>query len=191
MLSALIVHGIITDDLSVTTILPIPKGKNLNYSNSANYRGIALGSIIGKIFGAYILNRYDNLLVSTSLQFGFKAGHSTSMCTMILKETLEHYRRNNSTVHCVMLDATKAFDRVGYCKLIRLLLDKKMPAIIIRILLNMYLSNFTSITWNSGHPTVFKYGTGFGKAPFSALSYMFSCDLRELNTINCRLYSIL
>ena len=70
-----------------------------------------------------------------------------------------------------MLDATKAFDRVGYCKLIRLLLDKKMPAIIIRILLNMYLSNFTSITWNSGHPTVFKYGTGFGKAPFSALSY--------------------
>ena len=78
MLSALIVHGIITDDLSVTTILPIPKGKNLNYSNSANYRGIALGSIIGKIFGAYILNRYDNLLVSTSLQFGFKAGHSTS-----------------------------------------------------------------------------------------------------------------
>ena len=62
MLSALIVHGIITDDLSVTTILPIPKGKNLNYSNSANYRGIALGSIIGKISDAYTLNRYDNML---------------------------------------------------------------------------------------------------------------------------------
>jgi hypothetical protein len=148
LLSALIVHGSITDDLSVTTILPIPKGKNLNYSNSANYRGIALSSIIGKIFDAYILNRYNSLLVSTSLQFGFKTGHSTSMCSMILKETLEHYRRNNNTVYCVMLDATKAFDRVGYCKLMRLLFDKKIPPVVIRTLLSMYLSHFTSVHWN-------------------------------------------
>ena len=32
LFSALIVHSNITDDLSVTTILHIPKGKNLNYS---------------------------------------------------------------------------------------------------------------------------------------------------------------
>jgi hypothetical protein len=87
LLSALIVHGSITDDLSVTTILPIPKGKNLNYSNSANYRGIALSSIIGKIFDTCILHRYDSLLVSTNLEFSFKVGHSTSMRTVIIKET--------------------------------------------------------------------------------------------------------
>ena len=90
--------------------MPIPKGKNLNYSDSTNYRGIALSSILGKIFDAYILTRYDNLLSSSNLQFGFKAGYSTSMCSMILKETLEHYRRNGSTVYCTMLDATKAFE---------------------------------------------------------------------------------
>jgi hypothetical protein len=134
LLSALIVHGSITDDLSVTTILPTPKGKNLNYSCSANYRGIALSSIIGKILDAHILNRYDRLLVSTDMQFGFKVAHSTSMCSMILKETIEHYRRNNSTVYCVMLDATKAFDRVSYVKLVRLLFEKKLPVVIIRIL---------------------------------------------------------
>jgi hypothetical protein len=160
LLSALIVHGSITDDLSVTTILPIPKGKNLNYSNSANYRGIALSSIIGKIFDAYILNRYNSLLVSTSLQFGFKTGHSTSICTMILKETIERYRRNNNTVYCVMLDATKAFDRVGYCKLMRLLLDKKIPPVVIRTLLNMYLSHFTSVIWNGGHSHSFQVKNG-------------------------------
>jgi len=36
------------------TVLPIPKGKNLNYSDSANYRDIALGSIIGKIYDLYV-----------------------------------------------------------------------------------------------------------------------------------------
>jgi hypothetical protein len=68
---------------------------------------------------------------------------------MILKETLEHYRRNNNTVYCVMLDATKAFDRVGYCKLMRLLLDKKIPPVVIFTLLSMYLSHFTSVIWNA------------------------------------------
>ena len=49
---------------------------------------------------------------------------------MILKETLKYYRRGHNTVHCTMLDATKAFDRVEYHKLVRLLLYKKMPAIV-------------------------------------------------------------
>ena len=124
-------HGCITDDLSVSTVLSIPKGKNLNYSDSANYRGRALSSICGKLFDSYVLTRYDSLLAASSLQFGFKAGFSTSMCSMILKETLEHYRRNGSTVYCTMLDATKAFDRVEYCKLVRLLLIRNFPPIVI------------------------------------------------------------
>ena len=81
LLTALTVHGSITDDLSTSTVLPIPKGKSLNYSDSTNYRGIALSSILGKIFDAYVLNRYDSLLASSNLQFGFKTAHLTSVCT--------------------------------------------------------------------------------------------------------------
>ena len=137
LFTALTVHGSTTEDLTSSTVLPISKGKNLNYSDSTNYRGIALSSILGKIFDAYVLNRYDDLLTSPPLQFGFKAGYSTSMCSMILKETLEYYRHNKSTVYCTMLDATKAFDRVEYCNLVRLLLNKKLPAVIIRVLLHV------------------------------------------------------
>ena len=39
------------------------------------------------------------------------------MCTMVLKETVAYYTSHESSVHCVMLDATKAFDRVDYYKL--------------------------------------------------------------------------
>jgi hypothetical protein len=72
LLTALTVHGCITDDLSVSTVLPIPKGKNLNYADSANYRGIALSSLFGKIVDAYVLTRYDNLLVALNLLLALK-----------------------------------------------------------------------------------------------------------------------
>jgi len=38
--------------------------------------------------------------------------------------------------------------RVEYCKLVRLLLVKKLPPIIIRVLLHMYLFHFTQVAWN-------------------------------------------
>jgi len=91
-----IVQGCITEDLSSSTVLPIPKGKNLNYLDSTTYRGIAPTSLLGKIFDSYVLNRYDSILTSANLQFGFKAGYSTSMCSMIVKETLEYYHKNRS-----------------------------------------------------------------------------------------------
>jgi len=82
------------------------------------------------------------------------------MCSMILKETLEHYRRNGSTVYCTMLDASKAFDRVNYCKLVRLLLIKKLPPIIVRLLLHMYLFNFAQVAWNGTLSSKFRVLNG-------------------------------
>ena len=55
-------------------------------------------------------------------------------------------RKNNSTLFCSFLD-TKAFDRVNYCKLFRLLIDSDLPACIIRLLLNVYTSNFVRVAW--------------------------------------------
>jgi hypothetical protein len=82
------------------------------------------------------------------------------MCTMILKETLELYRRNRSTVYCTMLDATKAFDRVEYCKRVRLLLKKNVPLIIVRILLHMYLFHFAKVSWNGTSSSSFRVLNG-------------------------------
>ena len=43
----------------------------------------------------------------------------------------------------MLLDATKAFDRVDYCKLFRILIDKKLPTVCIRLLANMYTNHVT------------------------------------------------
>jgi hypothetical protein len=120
LLSSLVVHGYVTDDLSFSTVLPIHKGKHLNYSDSASYRGIALSSIFRKLLVIHVLCRHELFLTMSNLRFSFKRSHSTSMCTMILKEAIDYYRTNGNDDYCTMLDNTKAFDHVEYCKLIHL-----------------------------------------------------------------------
>ena len=78
------------------------------------------------------------LLWSSDLQFGFKAKRSTNMCTMVLKEAIAYYVNNGSSVFCTLLDATKAFDRIEYVKMFKLLLDGQLPPVCIRLLVNVY-----------------------------------------------------
>ena len=95
------------------------------------------------------MNRNYDKLVTSELQFGFKEKRSTTMCSMILKESIEYYINNGSGVYCVMLDATKAFDRVEYCKLFKLLMERKIPPIAIRIMFNiMYTNHSVRVSWN-------------------------------------------
>jgi len=84
--SAMIIHGSVPDIFLTSTILPIPKNKNGNVTDSANYRGIALSSVFVKIFDHVILEKYRDRLCTSELQFGFKRKSSTHACTLLLKE---------------------------------------------------------------------------------------------------------
>ncbi len=53
-------------------------------------------------------------------------------------ETISHYKYNGSNANVLLLDATKAFDRVHYCKLFKLLIDKGMSPLVIQLLIFMY-----------------------------------------------------
>lgn len=77
----------------------------------------------------------------------FKANSSTNMCSLVLKETINYYRHNESPVLCTFLDTTKAFDRVQYCSLIKLLITSKLPGIIIRALVGLYIHNIGRVSW--------------------------------------------
>jgi len=71
------------------------------------------------------------------------------MCTMVLKETADYYTSSSGTVYCTLLDATNAFDRIHYCKLFHRLIDRKLPSIVLRLLILMYMNHVTRIVWNS------------------------------------------
>jgi len=94
----LIIHGAVTDDMTVSTLVPIPKGKNTSCTDSSNYRAIALSFVLGKVFDRIVLSRYHDALVSSGFQFGFKQKHSTAMCTFVLREAIKYYNHNRGTV---------------------------------------------------------------------------------------------
>ena len=96
-----------------------------------------------------VLFQCGDELQTTQLQFGFKAKSSTNLglCTFVLKEALSYYATNQSNVFCTFLDASKAFDRIDYCKLFRLLLKRDLPACILRVLLCFYTNNFVRVSW--------------------------------------------
>ena len=147
-LSGVIAHGTASDEFQMSTVIPIAKGRNVNLSDFSNYIEIALSSIYGQIFDKIIVSRYADKLCTSELQFGFKHHRSTNMCTMVLKEAISYNFNKGSSVFCTLLDATKAFNRVEYVKLFKLLMVKDIPPVSLRLLLNMYTCHGTRMAWN-------------------------------------------
>jgi len=108
----------------------------------------ALGSRFGKIFDNIILDRYCETLLSSEVQFGFKANHYTNMCSMVLKETISYHKQHQTPSFCskiyTFLDASKAFDRLHYCKLFKYLLKRQLPAHI-----NLYTNSCVRVAWGA------------------------------------------
>ena len=113
----MLVHGIAPDELLLGTMIPLIKDTRGKRQCSDNYRALALGTGMAKILDIIILNQQKDKLSTSNLQFGFKEKSSTTMCTFIALETIERYINKGSEVHALLLDASKAFDRVDYIKL--------------------------------------------------------------------------
>lgn len=79
---------------------------------------------------------------------------------MIAKEVISYYVNNGSQVACTFLDATKAFDRLEYCRLFGLLLTRQLPPVVIRLLLNMYTNQHIRVLWNDVYSNVFSVVNG-------------------------------
>ena len=135
LFTSMLIHGVSPGDLLLSTLVPIPKNKRGN-----NYRQIAINSILGKIFDIIVLDAQYDSLSTDVLQFGFKKNSSTVICASILLDTIEYYNENNTDCYLLLLDASKAFDRVEYVKLFKMLKDRNMCPILLRLLMYMYVN---------------------------------------------------
>ena len=68
------------------------------------------------------------------------------MCrpTGIMKHVISYYNYNSTNVNVYKLDTTKVFDRVHYGQLFRILQKINLPAIMLRLLLDMYTRQSTA-----------------------------------------------
>jgi len=100
LFNSVLIHGTLPENFVHSTIVPIPKGRNVNSADSNNFRGIALSSVYGKLLDNIILFQFGDELQTSQLQFKFKAKSSTNLCTFVLKEALLYYATNQSNVFC-------------------------------------------------------------------------------------------
>jgi len=135
----------VPDSFLYSTIALIPKGKHGNVSGSYNFWGII--RVYGKLFDNIVLFLYGKHLLSSELQFGFKAKSSTNLRSMVLNEFMAYFVNHQSSVFCTFLDASKTFDRLKYCMLYQLLVSRQVPPPIIRVLINFYTGNFARVAW--------------------------------------------
>ena len=147
LFTAIIRHGYMPECFRDSVIVPIPKG-NKDASNSANYRPIALSSSISKVLERVILSLYGPYFATSAFQFGFKPGHSTTLCSATVKNVVSRYLHNGSPVLGCFLDASKAFDLVDHSILFDILLKRGLPPTIVRLLISWYSRQKMQARWD-------------------------------------------
>ena len=129
-LTGFMIHGIIPDSMLSILLVPVLKDKAGWVSCMDNYRPIALASILSNVVERILLDRVSGYLSSCDNQFGFKQKHhaeqkqtkascstmlhGTDLCMFALKEILDKYNRQNSTIFMCFIDDSKAFDHVNH-----------------------------------------------------------------------------
>ena len=159
-INCMLTHGYNPSQLLRCTIISIPKDRRGSLKRSDYYRGISLVNSICKLVDILIIAKCQAYMHTSDLQFAFKRDHSTVLCTAVLLKTVSHFTEGGSNVYACLLDASKAFDKVNYGKLFTLLLNRKMPAIFLRLILDSYLRQYMMTKWNNCLSTRFSVTNG-------------------------------
>jgi hypothetical protein len=119
-------------------LIKLPKKGDL--SNYANYRGITLLSVPGKVLSRILLNRMMNAVESQlrDQQGGFRKDRSCTDQIATLRIILEQSLEWNSSLYINFLDYEKAFDSVYRGSLWKLLRHYGVPEKLASIIRNSY-----------------------------------------------------
>ena len=145
LFTCMLIHGMSPSSLQSSTLVPIPKDKRKS---------------VYLVRDTVILRKYGDLLSTCDLQNGFKEDSSTNAYTCMVKETIQYYLQNGSNVYCTVFDATKAFDRIDFCKLFREMIKRKIPALVIRLIVEMYEKQNMAVRWNNEYSDSFGVSNG-------------------------------
>ena len=108
------------------------------HSPIIEFRGIAISSIISKVFEYCFLDRCESLFGSSENQFGFKKNTGCSNAIFSVRKTAENYVNGGSTVNLCAIDLSKAFDKVNHHALFIKLMNRNIPVQLLDIIINLF-----------------------------------------------------
>jgi len=172
-------HGFIPENFMSSIIVPLVKCKSGDLTDINNYRAITLSNAITKILEAVLLEHVNDKISRVDSQFGFKAGHSTSLCTFSFKQVVDYYTGRGSHVFVCFADFRKAFDRVNYWKLFKQLIDIGLSTQIVSLLAYWYSHQHVCVRWRNALSSSFTVGNGTKQGGILS-PCLFNCYLRDL-----------
>ena len=120
---------------------------------------VGFGCVVS-LFDKVVLLIWGHLLSTDSLQFGYKRGTSTTQCSWLVMEVAQHYLQQGTCPIITLLDCTKAFDTCQFSIIFQRLLDRGMPAIIVRVLISVYEDQYGWVKWGNSTSSRFSIRNG-------------------------------
>ena len=140
--------------------MPLLKSSLKDPADPSSYRAIAGSSLILKIFELVVIILWGHHLSSDSLQFGYKAKTSTTHCTWVVSEVMQHMLRGGINPVITVLDCSKAFDKCKFSLLFKRLLDKGLPPIVVRVLAFIYMAQYGWVKWGDAKSSMMAISNG-------------------------------
>ena len=175
LIRSLLIHGYVPDVLLLSILMPIIKNKLGSVNKSTNYRSVCLTSIIIKILDWVYIDLFNTELSFHKLQFAYKPGVSSILCSWAVLETINYYRKNGSKVFICSMDKTKAFDLCKFSILFRKIHDKVNP-VFTRLLIYMYCNQSSQVSFNGSKSRRLNLRNGVGQGKVLAgFLYCYYC----------------
>ena len=128
----------------------LPLFKKGDRSCCANYRGISLMSLVGKLYNRVLLNRIRGK-VEPLLRYnqnGFCPGRSTVQHVLCLRRILEQCRvRQNTNCVAVFADFSKAFDSISRARMELILSSYGIPQKIVKAIMSLHQCHRDYTRW--------------------------------------------
>ena len=144
----------------ITTVTNITRITSITFITRITSITIISPSTLSKALEWCILLQFSDHLSTSELQFGFKQHLSASICTGSVKNIASRYIHRGSHVYACFLDASKAFNSVKHDTLFKRLLEKGLPAPLLRLLMSWYTSQAARVHWGDSLSAPFSVSNG-------------------------------
>jgi len=143
--------------------VPIPRcDGRLKSLSRDDVRGNSVSCVIYKLFETAIIDIFSSkaYFVTSINQFWFKKNLCCRDAIYALRNVIEHFVSNGSTVNVCALYLSKAFDRVNHYVLYIKLMERKLPTQLLTVFESWLYTCTTCIRWNGRVSHCFSLAAG-------------------------------
>jgi hypothetical protein len=186
--------GYVPAEFGKGIIIPLQKDTaTKGAQNIDNFRGITVSPLLSKVFEHSILFLFGKFLTTNERQFGFKEKLGCNHAIFCVRNVVDYFVKNGSTVNICCLDVSKAFDRLNHNCLFYKLLKKNVPILLVNILVNWYSKLYAKVKWGGILSQAFAISCGIRQGGvISPVLFCVYVDniLNSLSGYGCKMHSV-